>query len=128
MLKQQLCPQNAHLTSRKGHEKACDLGPELCPRLHIASQGTKEEQLARRHRVCLGCNEARSQHDLGFLPKKADLPLTAVLSLFFHNPLSAVSAAHIHMGVGPSTGRNMVNLPGATLLRKLPFLEATSYH
>lgn len=25
-----------HLTFRKGHEKACDFGPELCHRLHIA--------------------------------------------------------------------------------------------
>lgn len=52
----------------------------------------------------MGCNEARNQGDLGFLSKKAEPPLTAVLSLFFHNPLSAISAAHIHMGVGPSPG------------------------
>lgn len=50
----------------------------------------------------MGCNEARDQGDLGFLSKKAEPPLTAVLSLFFRNPVSAISAAHILMGVGPS--------------------------
>lgn len=101
-------PAPEHLVFRESHEKACDYIPKLSYRLHT---GNKMKRLAQQRRVCFGCNEVKSRDDLGFFSKNPDCH-THPFSLITPG---AISAAHIHMGEGQSTGtRSIYHTPKET--------------